>query len=518
MDVTLQDGRGWRLGMFAVCLLLVAVALVLLSTPWGIGVGYDSTFYLSATQGIVDGQGISRLAADGIWTPLTHFPPLYPLVLAAGSIVTGTTPVAAARSANALLFGLNVLLAAAIVRRWSRSSLAGAAAGAFFLLSPVLIERHLWAMSEPLYFTMLLAFLGSLPAAMRSRAGWPLAALGLLAGLAALTRYVGVALIGCGVASIALFSTGAWRGRLVKACVFLMVSVVPVAGWLMRNRLVQAGLTNRTLAFHPLTREKAAEAARAIGSWTAGPIMSWKLAGSVSAVLLLALVVLAVWLAWHGRQAGEDESALGLPASVLLLHAVAYGGALLLSLTFFDASTRLDNRILSPLYITFLLLAAITLPAWLNQRGPVVRVCGAGVLLVIALTYIWASAALVQEGRIGGFGFQSRTWRTSEGVAYVDGLEPSRPVYSNESIPLRFLLGRQVYPAPERLDPVLARVRPDYQQQLSTMRDRLQRADGVLLLFHADSLRVEMPSKAELTEGLALTERFLDSEVYAPSD
>lgn len=45
-----------------------------MNMPWGIGVGYDSVFYLSAADNLLNGLGLSRL--DGYYNviPLTHYP------------------------------------------------------------------------------------------------------------------------------------------------------------------------------------------------------------------------------------------------------------------------------------------------------------------------------------------------------------------------------------------------------------------------------------------------------------
>ncbi|MGA9533185.1 MAG: hypothetical protein WBR18_10760, partial [Anaerolineales bacterium] len=146
----------WQPGLPDFVMFLAAVLLIIVSTPWGIGVGYDSTFYLSAADGVRAGQGLARMDPNGGWIPLTHFPPLYPLVVAGWGAITSVPSPVAARALSVLVFGLNVLLAAGAVRAWSGSLSAGWMAGAWFLISPIVFERHLWAMSESLYFTLML--------------------------------------------------------------------------------------------------------------------------------------------------------------------------------------------------------------------------------------------------------------------------------------------------------------------------------------------------------------------------
>ncbi|MGD8822128.1 MAG: hypothetical protein PVG63_03420, partial [Anaerolineales bacterium] len=61
---------------------ILAAALVLLATRQGAGVTADSIVYYNAADFLLEGKGISRLAAEVGYKPVTHFPPLYPAVLA----------------------------------------------------------------------------------------------------------------------------------------------------------------------------------------------------------------------------------------------------------------------------------------------------------------------------------------------------------------------------------------------------------------------------------------------------
>lgn len=86
------------------CIILiavVAVAVVLVSTArFGIGLTPDSAAYLSATQGLVQGNGFTQY--DG--SVYASWPPLYPVALASLSAL-GLVPSEAARYLNAVLFG-----------------------------------------------------------------------------------------------------------------------------------------------------------------------------------------------------------------------------------------------------------------------------------------------------------------------------------------------------------------------------------------------------------------------------
>ncbi len=78
-----------------------------------------------------------------------------------------------------------------------------------------------------------------------------------------------------------------------------------------------------------------------------------------------------------------------------------------------------------------------------------------------------------------------------------------------------YLTGRPVYWAPEAIDPVKGEPRLDLGAELEAMRARLSADDAYLVIFHPDSLRVEMPPLADLTQGLQPVLKTSDAVVYS---
>jgi len=66
---------------------LLAGMIIWVATPWGLGIEYDSVFYWSAAENLLGGRGLGRLNGAGQFIPLTQFPPLYPLFMAAVAVV-----------------------------------------------------------------------------------------------------------------------------------------------------------------------------------------------------------------------------------------------------------------------------------------------------------------------------------------------------------------------------------------------------------------------------------------------
>ena len=71
----------WLVGSLIISALAVVAALYL--TRSGAGASGDSVHFLMGAENILEGNGYSRTAGDGTTRPITHFPPLYSILIAA---------------------------------------------------------------------------------------------------------------------------------------------------------------------------------------------------------------------------------------------------------------------------------------------------------------------------------------------------------------------------------------------------------------------------------------------------
>lgn len=510
--------RQWLWISSLVLLALVGVLLVIWATPLGIGVGYDSYFYLTAAENLTRGHGLGRFNPNGGWEPLTHFPPLYPITLSLVQASPFSLSVsAAARYLSAALFGANSLTLALILFWATGSRIIGLIGGLLFLASPVMVEQHLWAMSEPIFFLLLLTaifFLARYLTAGGSFAWIILAS--LAAGLAYLARYAALSVLATGSAVIISCRKKSWRTRLANLVGYFVGVTLIMAPWLLRNSTLTGSLTNRTFRFHLVSVMQLREAGNTVAGWLGPKTLPTELRLIILVLSMLPVAYLATkWIIENWRWGAKSLSAEDALLRVSLLMAVFYPGAVLASLTFFDASTRLRDRILSPL---FLLLLIVTLMLLNRIWGRLGRRQRAAIVIFLTasffLPYLVQSSTLLSTTRQQGLGFNSRSWRRSATVAAVRQLPMETLIYSNESFPVSYLTGRDVHSIPEKIDPVQATERPDYQLQLGTMRHRLEVESGYLVIFHPGQLRVEMPPLSEISKGLTLAMELDDGQIF----
>lgn len=216
----------------AAALIAAASALAAAAgTDWSAPPRYDGAGYAVLARAILEGQGYR--AIDHPDHPRhAHFPPGYPLVLAATWKITGLSTVAA--RAVSLVFTVGATLAAWC---WFRRLVPARAA---FLMAMALALNWLWArtgaaiQSEPLYLLLgqLAILVASVPKRNPARRGWAIrpVALGILLAAAILTRHVAVGLALAVLIDRAI--SRRWREVIVIAGVCALL-VAPWVAWIL---------------------------------------------------------------------------------------------------------------------------------------------------------------------------------------------------------------------------------------------------------------------------------------------
>jgi hypothetical protein len=162
----------------------------------------------------------------------------------------------------------------------------------------------------------------------------------------------------------------------------------------------------------------------------------------LAVLLLLGLGVVGILLRWGRLQQDRQTSNPWLLACLAGLHGAIYLGLLGVSLTFFDASTRLRDRVLSPLFLVGILVIcgvlALSPPALSWRR----RIIAAAAFALLVLPYGASAWGRLAVSRQQGLGFVSTAWRSSATVALARELDRNLRLYSNEAFLIYFLTGR----------------------------------------------------------------------------
>jgi hypothetical protein len=508
-----------------------AVWVLLYSTPEGLTLSDDSIAYIAGARSILTGDGYREawLASNG---PVTHFPPGFSSVLALVG-VSGLDPVRGARFINALAFGANAFLLGLIGWRMTRSQGAGILLALLFVVNASMLRLHVAAMSEPLYiFFSLAAFLAfsqyfedvgrtASPTYFRwlRDDGW-LILTSTLTAFAYLTRYAGLALLATFVGALILLQD-TWRKRLTSAGIFILSFIPWAAAWSIRNRLVADNVTNRTLVYHPLTAENIETGLYNFSEFLI-PVEAWRrvLLNTPNFIVTLLLIIgfsTLAWLLYNGlkkfiQPASERPEVLSFTNGLYLF---GYLASILSSMMLFDASTKFKLRILSPVYLSLLVLL-VFLGCWLWQRR---ALFWRSLVAVFAVVFLALSVSetldAVNHLHRGGQGYASFKWYDSKAMAFLRGLPKDVHIYTNQSGPVYLYTDRPNYVLPDLVDPVTGLPRGNYEEGVASLQQDVLSGDAVLALFKFGSEEEDVQSiYLQLADGLYLAHESRGDQIY----
>jgi 4-amino-4-deoxy-L-arabinose transferase-like glycosyltransferase len=340
------------------------------------------------------------------------------LVLSAFGLL-GAELLAVSRWLNIFLFGATIFATGAFSYRLLRSNWLAISLSACVFTIPTLVDINSGAMSEPLcLFTgtagifLILLFLET------DRRRYLILAVSA-AGLAFLTRYIGVFAIATGLIVLLVLSRNAWKERLTNLVLYGLVSIVPNTAWWLyvylststyaaRQVVARADLGSSLIELRLLLME-------VFWSWlpfTKGFTYSYN--SSLKVLLILGLLsilplglVLRKW--WQDRQVAMQYRQESTFLLTWCIFSMVYAAFLACAFIFTMPRPDIDLRMLLPIQFgmiiallsgSLLFLRVLRLPSWCSL-GPITLV------LVTILANLPSSMNLVRNYYIHGGGYTS---------------------------------------------------------------------------------------------------------------
>ena len=405
--------------LLATLSVLGAAHILVRTSTYGAALLFGDAFnYLSAAESLAAGEGL--LSPGG--GQMAVYAPFFPMAMVFLSLF-GIEPVDGGRFLNATAFGLLILATGLWLSRRLESQPIALGVAVAVMASLPLAHAASTLMSEPLFILFTLLALMSLESFLHRRSGAP--ALALAAGftaLAAITRYMGAALIISGVLMLLARRNAPVRERLKDALAFGSISSLPLAAALARNQLVTGTLTgDRSWASGQSLFDSLGQIVEVFHQW-ADPLspIHWQLQHSpwlIGGLLLLLTALLLVT-----PRPGRASSVFWI-FSLLYLVIIAV-------VTPFTVVQGIDSRYLAPVYVPLLLVAGFWLDGLLRSKAVGRLSALRWALVALALTGgVWhigvsaqqnlrLTAEALESGYIGK-SLNTAYWEDSELVAYV---------------------------------------------------------------------------------------------------
>ncbi|MBA4419964.1 MAG: hypothetical protein C0391_02340 [Anaerolinea sp.] len=425
-------------------------------TPKGIGLTTDSVAYIWSAENLQNGLGLGRLTGSGAFKPMTHWPPLYSILIALIG-KPGIDNYEVAKYIGAVLLALYILLLVIVTGKVSSSPIA-VIGGAILLASPITWIVFLYALSEPLYLVLML---GGLLAFLRflslKRKIWLILS-AFIVSLSIVTRYVGVAMLAAFILAFWLYDLKAWKCKLKDSILFLAISILPLALWLAYNQFAFHNATNRSLLYNPIPPADYSQLLETI-KLMVKPITGFFDVGMRKVILSVAFLAWGGYLyldAKRGKPVAEtpyESSPVRFLIIFNIIHVCLYSVMVVISRLYFDPMIDIfRERIIYPAYLSlFILLVWCAGYLWrvTIRKGWFTTALSAILFAFLCVSFYQGfnqdTSYLVKKSIKDGIGIAAMRTDTHPIVKVFQGLPPSDLVYSDNIEVLYLLTGYPSY-------------------------------------------------------------------------
>jgi hypothetical protein len=444
------------LSVFSILAILLAGVA---TSKYGAGVSSDSTKYLSVSQNLLDGNGLY----DHKGGPLLSWPPLYSILIAGLSLLTGLDVFVAGWYFNAFLLGLNLFLSGVILWRvFAEKPLYAYLATLFVFLSISSLRIHANISSDPFYLTLTLGFLVAVDDYIKRRSYRAFAWMILFSILGPLQRYVGLAITVTAEIVILIENRRSIRTLLPDGVILGLASILPIIWWLFVRNL---GTYGSLYGVAPQVVDPWMNTSLALTKMLHWFVPYLRFLMPVLLRPLIPLGIAALLLALLNRQSrGNGRAwlrALSAPSVYpTFVHALVYFAALSFTVVTADHRDLFSDRyyviLLVPTAIVILITVdKLVLPHF--RFSPQYAQLGLLVLFGLWAVYpLYSFTEYLREARkvgepSGANMFNNRNYREMDLVAQMQKLREQQPdaiIYSNYSDAVWFHTRRPVSPSP----------------------------------------------------------------------
>lgn len=415
-------------------LLLASVGfwMVLYATVWGAGWVADSYQYIGAARNLAQ-KGVLAYPGSGSFPiPLTHYPPAFSVVLAAFEWL-GWDAYATVPYFHAFLFSLSIVLVGITVSRISLSPWSGLFASLLTLFSGPLLERHAWALSEPLFLALVLSGFLLVDVFYKTGHRLHLTFALICLSIAWLTRYIGIVAILTLVILLTLLRKAGGKSLLINLGMTMVICGGPMLLWTVRNFQLENQFLNRQLTFTPLGIKNWLSIIHNLIGWL---VPARVIYGREKWLVICAGLFFLLALSWwfyeaKKRKISPIQALQPIPLVVLyILFGILYVPLVIISKLFFDPMIGFTERMLIPTQLSVIVLVSAFLGFLWKSRSWLGK--GIGIVMALMLLFYYTNEGIsrLQTLHKQGLGVANRRWHKSQVIQTLQTLETNQ-LYSN---------------------------------------------------------------------------------------
>jgi hypothetical protein len=448
---------------------IVIIVLILISIAGGVFITYstangpwgftDSVVYISTAQNILNGGGLDYFEANAKLNPLSHYPPLIPIILSMIGFFK-IDLVDAFRWLNIISFVGTIFLSGWIFVRYTHTPVIGIMTAILMCVFPVMVTMFSSAYSEPVFILLLLLAGGVIFEYLQTERSALFIIGSILIGLLPLVRYLGLSILVSAVLFIFLFTNDNVKKRLGRSALFGMIASIPISLWLMRvyfSTVRSIGVWSLSPAVGDIStrfQDFRALFMDTVWKWIPFQSMTTSLHYRTRFLLLgmATLVILGLSLFTFRRliqHAPKEGAASGFQLFTFFGIVTFFFMIFLIGSYLFSYPTvAIDDRMLLPVYgsIILCLFGGLSLwqHTWFHDGLRWLQIFPFLLTIICAVWFIPQASDNVQIFH-SGYGLTAYKWRNSETIRAIRSLPAAQPVISNDWELLLLWTGRPVY-------------------------------------------------------------------------
>lgn len=397
-----------------------AIILYVIIQPFNLGFTPDSMAYLEVANNIESGNGITNVNGQIV----NHWPPLFSLLLALISKTINIEVINAGTILQLILFYVLILFNSLILRELKISFKLIIFSGILLVVSQVSINFTFF-LSEGLFLALLLISFYFFLKWLNGEKFKFLIISAIFCGLIFLTRYAGIGFIGCFLFFLVFLQSGKPSYRLRNFLLFLGIFIIVISPWLLYQSAFEENSVSREFAVHIIPFSKLLDLLITFAYWFLGSTLA--LVIFTGLLFLYVFQFRKLWFRFQPllRTIYKKYKNVMLLA---LLFIFIYPLFLIVIISFYDAYTPLDNRILSPLFPFILLLITLFLQI-LKQQGQ--KLVLYSTMLFLLLSFSSSAFPIYKNHYENGSGYSKKQWTQSQTVKYLKDKNFDIITYSN---------------------------------------------------------------------------------------
>lgn len=449
-----------------------------------LGVTPDSVKYIEAAKNLSYGKGF---VIDN--TPVTHYPVGYAFMLSTSSKITGLSILQSGKYLNLFLYIIVGFIFFLILKEIGFGLIIESFLLAAFLFSrPLTVSFYFWS---ELQFILLINLAYLLYLKWKKNDSLSVLLLfGSTCFLAFTTRYAAIGFIGGFLINLLLIKNKTIGKRLLNIAYYLLPIILGLILWIFYTGLGSNPTKVRSFVVHFVPMQKIVSSFKAMVPWVTNNM--------VTAALILLIIPLIGYYSYKSKaNFSKLINAVKKNTKELFIIVITYVVFILCSISFFDAHTPIDTRILSPTFMFILLIVGYIIHS-ISLHS--VKWNNTFVLSLLLLFSISTSADVWYNMYKNGFGYTGKDYKAYTSVIKEHMTSYKGTTYTNASDFIRFNTDKnlKIKSIPFKINPGTNESNLNYEIEINSLKTDISSGKAQVIYFDKMSIRWYLMSKEDL--------------------